>query len=461
MEDKRFGKYLLVIGTLAFLITIAYSLIFYKERMAFTDAAYHLFHIIANNRYEIQSSRFVAFFTQSFVLFPARAGCSLESIAQLYSFSFPFLNLLAFWVLMLGFRNYRLSLVFLLLSFLMTRASFYWCLSDIVQGYVFFFIYLACLLRHPDKQQHFGLKLLQYVCLFFTVFSHPLMLFSVLFALVFLAYTEEDSRRRIAKQAVIFLLLYAVKHFFFKSPNDESASGGIRDGLHDWRNFMHWAVNRNFVVYLVKDYQLVAMLWIVSLFYYQRNKQWFLFKLLGVSFVGYVLLNNIATRQGAGQFYIESHYLALCLFVALPMVWHLFPRISSVQFKASGLVILLSVSLWGIYRHHLPYTARVGLLRSKIALMKSEGSDKWIIRPKELPREQMVIYWAVSFEVWLLSTIEEQRSYSLLVREKVNEFYHLEHCNTCFGTKWVDFQYEKLPPRYFILKHTDYPYTVH
>jgi hypothetical protein len=429
--------------------------------MAFTDAAYHLFHIIANNRFEIQSSRFVAYFTQSFVLFPARAGCSLETIAQLYSFSFPFLNLLAFWVLMVGFRNHRLSLVFLLLSFLMTRASFYWCLSDIVQGYAFFFVYLACLLHNPDKQKHIGLLLLQYLCLFFTVFSHPLMLFSVLFVLIFLAYTEKDSRKNIVAQALVFLLLYAVKHFFFKSPNDESASGGLWDGLHDLRNFMHWPANRNFARYLVKDFQLVAVLWVISLFYYQRKKQWFLFTLLCASFIGYALLNNIATRQGADQFYIESHYLALCLFVALPVVWHLLPKVPSLRFRMVGLAILLSISLLEIYRHHVPFSVRIDLLRREIAQMKAEGSDKWIIRPEELPREQMFMYWAVSFEIWLLSTIEHQTSYSLLVREQDQEFYDLEHCNTCLGTKWTNFQYEQLPPRYFILKHADYPYTVH
>lgn len=49
---------------LAYLILLLFAILFYKERSAYVDSAYHLFHIIKDDKFAIQNYSFGTFFTK-------------------------------------------------------------------------------------------------------------------------------------------------------------------------------------------------------------------------------------------------------------------------------------------------------------------------------------------------------------------------------------------------------------
>lgn len=463
METTKLPKKLIFwTGTIGFLLMVLGSLFYWKERMAFTDAAYHLFHILARNEYAIQSSRFVAYFTQSFILWPSRWGAPLSVVAQLYSASFPVLYLLCFWTLTLVFRNYRLGLAYLLLSFLMTTASFFWCLSDIIQGYAFLFIYLAFVLRYVEQGKRLNLlhRLLMLACLVFSVFSHPLMLFSAGFIYLFFIVRYPAFRRMLLFESAVFLVLFAIKTFVFISPNDANASSAFKSGLKLFP-YLDLRANRDFLGFLVRDYYWVGILFFGALWFYLKNgKKWHA-AFLACAFIGYVLLNNITAPGGTDQFYVENHYMGICVFVVFPFVWDMLPGMRITRVRSLFLPFAIATSLLGIYRHHFIFTERVDWIEGLIGRMKSERSDKWIIRKENAPQDKLFMFWGASFEVWLLSTVEEGQTYSAIIQERDGEFDDGLYCNTCLRTTWETFPYEKLNPRYFIFRHTSFPYSFH
>ena len=68
-------------GIAAYGVLFILSFLFYKERTVFLDAAYDLFFIIKDNRFEIQNCRFTALFTQVLPLMASRLGAPLDTIA--------------------------------------------------------------------------------------------------------------------------------------------------------------------------------------------------------------------------------------------------------------------------------------------------------------------------------------------------------------------------------------------
>lgn len=429
--------------------------------MAFSDAAYHLFEIISRNEYAIQNSRFVAYFTQSFPLWSSRFQLPLSTVAILYSLSFPLLYLITFWLLCVVMKNYKVALTYLLLSFLMTRASFYWCLSEVIQGFAFFALYIAFLMRIVEhKKSGYLSRALMLSCMLATVCSHPIIVFSVCFTFVFFFLHYSQERRFLIREAVLFLGLFVVKALVFRNVNDSAASGSLKKGLKLFPHYLDMESNRNFVSYLIHDYHWVGILFVSCLLFYFRRDR--LKALLVFSFaVGFVFMNNLAVPFGADQFYVENRYMGLCLFVVLPFVWDVLPQIKITGLKRSLLPIAIITCLVGIYQHHTVYTERLNILRGHVQEMTTAQSDKWILPVEKLSKEPLFLFWGVSYETWVLSTCELNQTYSLVVREQPGEFGELEHCNSCFGTKWAVHQYEGLPKRYFVFKHWDFPYSVH
>lgn len=460
--DRPLRRLIFGTGTAAFAAMLFGSLFFWKERMFFTDAAYHLFYIVARDGYAIQNSRFVALLTQSFPLFASRMQLPLDTVAKMYSLSFPLLYLLSFWMLCLVQKNYKVALAYLLLSFLMTRASFYWCLSELIQGFAFLFLYLGFLLKGVENNQYLSLpvRLAMWLCMLAVVFSHPIILFSVGFVFLFFLLHYPAKRLLLIREGLLFTGLIVLKGIVFRNTNDRTSAGSLLKGLRRFPHYWDMPSNQDFLSFLMRDYYWVALLFLAGLLFYARRNPWKL-ALLFFSFTGFVFLNNLAAPDGSGQFYIENRYMGICLFVVLPFVWDILPQLRLTRLRKFLLPLALASCLLGIFRHHRPYTERLALLRGNLEEMRSEGGDKWIVPVERMPISKMMMLWGVSYEAWLLSTCEYGQTYSFIVRMGPLPFDQLEQCNTCFGTQWESPQYETLPARYFILKHRDFPYTNH
>lgn len=448
-------------GTAAFMALLFGSLLFWKERMFFTDAAYHLFYIISKDDYAIQNTRFVAYFTQSFPLLATKLHLSLSHAAMWYSVSFPILYLITFWLLCLVFKNYKVALTYLLLSFLMTRASFYWCLSEVIQGFAFFALYLAFLMKRVEAEVRMGpaARVLMLCCMLAVVFSHPIILFSVSFSFLFFILHYPAKRYLLIREGILFVGLLLLKGLLLGNKNDAASSASLMDGIKRFPHYLDMQSNRNFFSYLLLDYHWVGLLFAAGLFFYLRRNRWKMW-LLFCFFTGFVLMNNLAAPNGADQFYIENRYMGLCLFVVLPFVWDILPQIKMTFSRRLLLPLVMIACLLGIFRHHTVYTERLGILRSYVSAMKAAQSDKWIIPVEKVPKDRLMMVWGLSYEIWLVSTCEFQQTYSLLCREDKEAFKWLEDCNTCFGTEWETNAYADLPKRYFLLKHTGFPYAV-
>ena len=76
------------IGSGAYLIMLLLSMVFYKERTIFLDAAFNLFYIIKKGTFCIQSNRFGDFFSQLLPVITSRLGLSLNTVLRSYSTSF-------------------------------------------------------------------------------------------------------------------------------------------------------------------------------------------------------------------------------------------------------------------------------------------------------------------------------------------------------------------------------------
>lgn len=451
------GRRGFLIGLITLLFLLFFSGLYYKERTVFIDIAFHLFSIIKDNGFAIQNNRFAAFFTQLFPLIGVKLGLSLKTVAVLYSASFVVLPLLVFVLIARVLGNLRLGVAYLLFVVAMTTHTFYWIQSELPQGTALLFLYFALLERtlRRDTVPAWFLSA-SGIFLFFIAYAHPLLLFGFLFLMGFYYLNYPARKALLGNVLAIYMVIYAVKALFFRSAYDDAAMGGLANFIRLFPNYFTMQSNKNLVGYMEAHYYFIPLMLVAALALYLRRRWYAKAALLTAFFFGYTLLINVSYEQGSPQFYIENQYLLLGLITGIPFAWDVLPAIRRPQVQLAVLGGICLISLLRIWNMHRFYTARLHWERGIMERTAASPQPKVVIPQASLPKDTMVLSWGASYEFWLLSTLEQPHTRSIIVEETPGEFDWALGGNKYFITKWGTFDYNTLNPRYFHFADTSY-----
>jgi hypothetical protein len=446
MDQKK----VFILGLCTYSVLFIFSILFYKERTVFLDIAYHLFYILKDGGFAIQNNRFGAAITQLFPLAGSKMGLSINHIARLYSVGFILFYGTAFVIICQVIKNTKIALVFLVFSILMTTHTFYWIQSELPQGATFLFIFLAVfdnVLKGTTIPAYFNW--ISSSLLFIVCFTHPLLLFACLFAFLFFYLNYPPNRKLVLSTAVTYLTFYFIKALFFKTSYDTQAMGGLKNIFLLFPHYFNIQSNKNFLKYLLHDYYFLPILLVLVGIIYIKQKKHMKLGLMLCFFLGYIFIVNISNPSGADQFYLENQYLILSIFVGMPFVFDYLPTIKNKQIP---IVIVSTIAIVGVIRicnAHQFYTRRLEWNRNLLYQTSLEPQKKLILSITKVPKDKLLMTWASSYEFWLLSTLEQGISRSIIVEETPNEFDWALNKNKSFIAKWGVFDYSTLDNRYF------------
>ncbi len=447
----------LVIGVLTFSILIFLSVWFWKERVVFLDIPYHLFEILRTGTFAIQNHRISAFFTQLFPLIGSQFGLSLSAIALSYSLSFLLLYFGAFMVILVGLKNVRMAIAYLLFVILITTHTFYWIQSELPQGVAFLFVLLALLdnwLTHNNKPLYFYFTLP--ILSLLVALSHPLLLFAFVFCLLFFAISHPQKIKQIIVASLPYFLVYFSKNLIFKSEYDSGAMGGLKNFITLFPNYFFIPSNQDFLRYITHEYVFLLLLFVIVCAYYAFQKKYWKLALVVLFSVGYSLLINVSSANGSPQFYLENQYLLLAIFVGLPFAFDVQPASSSPKTQVVIIVLIALAGNLRIYNAHTFYKNRLNWYRETLAKTEKEANKKIIYTTASAPMDTILQSWASSYEFWLLSTIESKESRSIIFEERPNEFDWAMNNERQFIAKWGAFDYDSLNKTYFRFSDTSH-----
>jgi hypothetical protein len=447
---------ILILASLTFVVLLTLSILFYKERTCILDISYHLFYILKDGSFAIQNNRFGAFFTQLFPLIGSKLCLSLNSISVLYSMSFVILSFLTFLIIYIGLKNRKISTTYLLFVVLMTTHTFYWIQSELPQALAFLFILIALLDNAINSNKEMSPPFWLFVSILSLIvcFTHPLILIAFTFFILYYFISYPKQIKLIASIGLIYFSFYLFKSLFFKTIYDSQAIGGLNNFITYFPYYFHIQSNKNLFGYFIHDYYFLPLLLIASTIFYLKSKQYKKIILLLIFFIGYCLLVNVSYPNGAEQFYLENQYLILSFIVALPFVLDVLPKLKKPQVQFAILCLICLVGLFRIAGTHQIYTNRLDWNRNLLAKTKGLSNKKIIIPSHKVPIDTVFMTWGSSYEFWLLSSIENGVSRSIIIEEIQNEFDWAIPSNKTFITKWGTFNYEELNKKYFIFTDT-------
>lgn len=444
----------LLIGLITFLALVVLSIVFYKERIIFADPAFQLSYMIRDDNFAIQVNRFAAVLSKIFPYLAIKLSLSLNIIVLIYSLSFPLYNLMFFVIIFKYFKNIEWAIILLLYNILIVSHSFYWPAIELNQGVavmMFYFAFISYLSRAKTvKIIHWIVTALLIATI---VFSHPLIIIPFVFIHIYLYFFNINTvNKNMFTIGVLFTLTtLIIKRIFFRNWYDDMQMESLNNFVNLFPNYWDIPSNKKFLQYFINDYYISGII-LLSVFIYLILKRELLKIVLIFSFIiGYILIINISFPNGSDNFFSESKYMLLSIFIAIPFVFDLIPRLKT-NYLFAILLFIIIIRLFHIYNTHSLYSERVNWLSRVLTKTEKLHEKKLIINKNDTPTDTLMLTWASSYEFLLLSTIEKNNPRSILITEDPLSFKQKMKSNNTFLDEWRVYKYDKFPKRYFNFK---------
>lgn len=445
-----------IIGFFVYSLLLFLSLYFYKERMFLLDDSFQLFEVIRKKSFAIQSYRFGEMFSQVFPLIGTLLGCSLKTCTQLYSLSFVVFPATCFIISLLYFKNEKIALVILLYNTLLVSHSFFWVICEVMHGVAFTLLYIA-FVEQQIKNRYLSKSFLFFspIALVIIVFFYPLLFLVMIIALLTLwFYYERKNTKLLTSIFATYLIIYVLKFLFISSDYDQGAVGRVRNIITFFPSYYQLPSFKIFYNYFINDYFVIIIAFTLTALGLLIFRKFIQFILLLFSVFGFFILLAIIYNDGNHEFYLEPQFTLFSIFIAFPLCYFVIPFITKPYMIWLPLCTLITLSIIKIYHTSSFYQQRLDWMRAVVQEIEKSSHQKIILKESEVPMNLLHLSWGISTEIWLLSTIENNITYSVLIEEKPGEFDHLLNKKDVFSNKWGYFKYGELNPNYFKFEDT-------
>jgi hypothetical protein len=439
-------------GLFVYLALFILSLVFYKERIIILDDAYYLFNIVKDARFSIEHFRYIAVVTEIFPLLAVKLSLPLPVVAMAYSAGFIIYYSVCY--LICGWlKEYKLALVLLLVNILFSTHTFYWMLSELTQGLAMMIVLLA-VINSRDTIPRFMLVAALVLLIPTIAFAHPLLVFPFSFGLLFMAIDKESNidKKWCAGVLIAYFAVLVCKSIFFKEAYEEQSMQGLNNFKTLFPNYFNLHSNRVFLKNCLLKYQWIPIVFIATTAVLYRSGKIIKLWLYLFYVIGFMALVNIAYHSSYTQeFYIENLYLPLGFLLGLPFVFEVLPAIAAIRLRQALITALFITCVIRISLGHRFYTERLNWQRH---YLEEHGHEKLIVDIKYLPKDILLMPWGSPYEFWLLSTIEQKKTASILFTEHMGEVEWGKDKQGSMMTTWGAFAYEHLPAKYFVFTDT-------
>ena len=441
----------------AAVVLIVLALVFYKERVLFSDSAAYIVHIISRNHFELSlHSRFVGILSQILPLTALRWHASLRCILLLYSLNSILIPVTCALLSLHWFKESRTAWSIFLFYTLMSTWLFYYPVSEYQMGLCLLLFYNGAYNYYSSAGRSGTPAFLALSLLLIPVviFSHPLAMPVFISWLLLKKITDKYTWRQLLFPFVPALLSYLVKRLCFPVTYETDKA----KGLDNFRNFsthdLFSELGMDFVRYILHDYFLLPVLAVAVLLLLLKRKNYSGMAAFLLVLTGWWVLVTTAFSSNHYDHYYEHMYQAIPFFISLYCCHILIPALRPYAGRLTLLLVFI-LSLFKINQGRQFFEDRFAWFRRGFQLMETQHCKKMAIICYVVPGGATCpSYWSVPYETLLLSSLDARRSgKSIFIAGRREEAQ--DAVNVVYDIDPID-DFPLVPERYFDIK--GYPY---
>lgn len=402
------------------LILFMLSIVWYKFRMYFLDAPFIVFQIINDDSPAIMVGRYGAILTQIFPYIGQKFNLPMSVILLLYSMSFNLLYLVSGLILYkLKAYHWVIMLAFYQIAF--ATDAFFWTNNEIHQSICYLALSAGIwyfVSSYPNCRKGL-LYAISSALLLVAIITHPLAIPVVAYVIGFMFIIKELN---INRRRDIFLVSFSlsaciVKYFLSKTNwyDGDKLNQLSGQSLSSWLSFMDKPVAKTFLPELFQNHwsALIVIILVVTLLIRERLYLMLIWA-IGFSMVYMITISMIIIEYT--RFYTESQWMAVAIFISLPLMYLLQTISKSVISKITVLVFILWI--FNIPESYRSFKHRYEWQRSILDKMESKGIDKLMLSNtnKEVI-ENLKMAWALPVESLNISAAEYKRPMTFIINQ--------------------------------------------
>ncbi len=458
----RFTKYL---GHFIFFLHFLFSIVFVYEKTLYVDAANFIFNIVNSEDFFIAAGRYGCLPPQLFTLAAVKAGLALPSIVLAYSLSYILYYYLLFNIVVYLLKNAEIGLVIAFSLLLCLRHNYFMNHCEMHMA-IIYCLFLVAFMDYYYKYRPFGKALyILLVTLLITLcfFSHPAILFAVIFVLLYKALEENEMKEvKLYLFALVIGLLVLTKSLFTEQ---DSYEGNLMSQIFNLKQLWRTLPSVYSVTFLVSRffslYFFASVLGAIVLCWYYVHRYYWKMVLVAGSIAVFLLASVIIYHEGDADMMMERAYSMLVIFVMVPFMKEVFLRANG---SRSMLLMLLlvgmtAVSFYGIFKTGLFYRQRVEYVRDFVKQYEKEPHRKYIVKRSVLDQEKLMVPWGFAFETLIYTSLEgPDHGKTFYVVDDLETFEYNKKDKDLFLAVpfWRDWKIEDLNPKYFRLPEEEY-----
>ena len=464
-----------LLGHLAFLTMLVFSLVWMFPRVCYMDSAYQLFDLINSGHFTINDGRRSMVVSELLPLLFLKLHLPLSWIIAAYSASFVLMAYGCYIVVRHLLKDHGTALA-MLFTFLCMNHTFLHGISETFQ-LIFAAALLYALLAYRRRSASKVAAVCHAAALLavaaFCAFIHPVAIFFLAFVWLYV-WVDEGFRFRWETVFALasFVLVEALKLLLpAQGGRDASFLLPLPELLSKLPDFWHFGSLKFFKDHIFSLYYMPLLLFVwTSVWYIRRKMVW-----KSVLYIGFNLFFLFITFwiyfAGDGPIAMERSFLPLALFTALPFVREVLPAWKPFGHRIAVLLLTLLLALTFIRMGSGAERASVRLQQMDELLVEArqEGVRKLFVSKEDAAALGVDYSWSTGIETILYVTAQRGREScsNLFVYEDITALQLPELQATdrmAFVPWWIflhreglDAEYFPLPdePFYFLQKEGD------
>lgn len=456
------------ISWLYFLVLILFAVVFAKERIINSDAAFYLFKLIHFGGFNIEHERYSAFISQLLIIPFIKAGFNLKSLVYLYSISFVVLFFCVFLLIKRGLKDQQSALALIFLLIVGLAHPMYRPVSESTQGLVYSLMLPGILMLRFPSLSKIKESIIKYIGAIIVItlcyFSHPITIFPLLFILAF--YYIDGKKYKEPLVYLIFLsilIIFASKLLLNSTSSYEEDKlmniATIKDNLF---NFFHLYPTRFYIKRIPYTYLIPTIILLALNIYYFKRKKVLKLILLDSACLAFFFIHNIIYNAGGSDLELEKNYMTLNFFLFYAFFHDMYPEIKNNNYRLLLTFVSLIFSVFIILKPSDIYKGRIDYLQEMNKSLQNTKGDKFYTETENIDNEKILFMWGVPFETLLYSSLEgPEQSKTIFPFENLNNLPdYLENPDLFMCVFfWPRWNVNDLNDKYFRLSSEKYQYT--
>jgi hypothetical protein len=447
---------LLTWGSLYFAILIIYAIVFYKERVAFTDAAGTLIGLCQRHKCLIQLDRYGAFITQLLPLIFLYFGGSLKAIAIAYSVNFIVFHALVF-VVLFKCQQYNLAIAWLLFFCLMMGDAFFYVHNELFTAQGFMLLSIGLFQYSLQFKSNFNLlSFISFICLTLGMFSHlsAVLVFGFIMVFYFFYYKlwqYAKSHFWVAFAILIVLIskYISTTHSWYDVSKLEAFEN--KTALH---NIFNYKSTQLFLATFFKEHILVVLFLIYSSILLLYVKKYFFALINLLSVLAYLIITLILFSESAPLYYMQGEWMPISIITVI--IFFNCINVNEIQMQ---LIIPIAVifSLVHIYIKSSFYTHYTSYKYNIIEKMHLNNDVKKYCNNYSQDTLPNVHLWTLGNETIILSSLNNcNNTCTFFYTHNQTVLDSINNNNTLIGLDFLYYPDSVLNKKYFNLSRSKY-----